>query len=94
VHAVVATVDVEDVEAGRQPLQTMRLDIVARAPGFVAAYWLEPVDDVGMSVILFDSREHAEAAAAYPLPALPGITPRTLEIREVLAHVGAASSPG
>ena len=45
----------------------------------------EPVDGVGMSVIVFDSKEHADQAAAYPLPPLPGVTPLTLEIREVFA---------
>ena len=38
-----------------------------------------------MSVIVFDTKEHADAAAAYPLPPLPGVTPLTLDIREVFA---------
>ena len=59
--------------------------MVPKAPGFVSAYWLEPVDGTGMSVIVFEAREHAEQAAASPLPPLPGVTPLTLEIREVCA---------
>jgi hypothetical protein len=51
----------------------------------VAAYWLAPVEGIGMSVIVFDTREHAEEAAGHPLPRLPGVTPLTLEIREVYA---------
>jgi dienelactone hydrolase len=42
-------------------------------------------DGTGMSVIVFETREQAEQAAAYPLPPLPGVTPLTLEIREVYA---------
>jgi hypothetical protein len=84
-HAVVATVRIEDVQAARESLATLRLDLVPRAPGFVSAYWLAPVDGVGMSVIVFDSREHAEEAAAYPLPPLPSVTPLNVEIREVYA---------
>ncbi len=84
-HAVVATVGIADVAAARQSLAGLRLDIVPRAAGFVCAYWLEPVGDVGLSFVVFDTREHAEQAAAYPLPALPGVTPLTLEIREVYA---------
>lgn len=84
-HAVVATVRIEDVPTARESLAGLRLNLVPRAPGFVAAYWLEPVDDVGMSVIVFDSKEHAEEAVAYPLPPLPGVTPLTLHIREVYA---------
>jgi hypothetical protein len=84
-HALVATVSITDLEAAREALSTMRLDLVPRAPGFVSACWLEPVDGIGMSVIIFQSKEHATQAAAYPLPPLPGVTPRTLEIREVYA---------
>ena len=84
-HAVVATVRVENVEVARKSLASLRLELVPRAPGFVSAYWLEPVDGVGMSVVVFETKEHAEKAAAYPLPPLPGVTPLTLEIREVYA---------
>ncbi len=84
-HAVVATVRVEDADRARAALAGLRLDIVPRAPGFVHAYWLEPVDGIGMSVIVFETREHAEQAVAYPLPPLPGVTPLTVQIREVYA---------
>jgi hypothetical protein len=53
--------------------------------GFVGACWLEPIDGIGMPVIIFQTKEHATKAAAYPLPPLPGVTPRTLENREVYA---------
>jgi hypothetical protein len=84
-HAVVATVRIEDVETARESLAGMRLNLVPRAPGFVSAYWLEPIDGVGMSVIVFETKEHAEKAVTYPLPPLPGVTPLTLDIREVYA---------
>jgi hypothetical protein len=84
-HAVVATVRLDDPQAAREALAGMRLNLVPRAPGFVSAYWLAPVDGIGMSVIVFDTKEHAEEAAAYPVPPLPGVTPLTVEIREVYA---------
>jgi hypothetical protein len=84
-HAVVATVKVDDVEAARSALQAMRLAVVPRAPGIVAAYWLEPIDQVGMSVIVFESEEHARTALEYPLPALPGVAAIEVQVREVLA---------
>jgi hypothetical protein len=84
-YAVVATVRIEDLEAARQSLPDLRLDLVPRAPGFVSAYWLAPVDGIGMSVIVFDSKEHAEEAARYPVPPLPGVTPLTVDVREVTA---------
>ena len=39
-----------------------RVPVLAQAPGMVAAYWLEPLDGVGMSVIVFDSKQSAEEA--------------------------------
>jgi len=84
-HAVVATVSIKDPEVAREALASLRLNVVPRAPGFVSAYWLEPIDGIGMSIIIFDTREHADQAVAYPLPPLPGVTPLTLEIREVYA---------
>jgi hypothetical protein len=85
VHAVVATVRITDPGLARAALADLRVDLVPRAPGFVRAYWLEPIDGVGMSVIVFETREHAEQAVAYPLSPLPGVTPLTREIREVYA---------
>lgn len=71
-------------------LADLRLAIVLRAPGFVSAQWLEPIDGVGMSVIVFETKEQAEQALARPLPPLPGVTPLTVQIREVYASAGAA----
>jgi hypothetical protein len=84
-HAVVARVRLDDPQAARAALAGMRLNIVPRAPGFVSAYWLAPVDGVGMSVIVFDTKEHADEAVGYSLPPLPGVTPLTVEVREVYA---------
>jgi hypothetical protein len=84
-YAVVATVSIEDPEVAREALAPLRLNLVPRAPGFVSAYWLAPVDGIGMSVIVFKTKEHAEEAVADLLPPLPGVTPLTVEIREVYA---------
>ena len=84
-HAVVSTVRIEDVRAARQGLADHRVSLVPRAPGFVSAYWLAPVDGIGMSVIVFDTREHADEAVRYPVPPLPGVTPLTVDVREVYA---------
>jgi hypothetical protein len=84
-HAIVATVRIEDPGLARAALADLRLGLVPRAPGFVSAYWLAPIDGIGMSVIVFETKEHAEQAATYPLPPLPGVTPLTIEMREVYA---------
>jgi hypothetical protein len=84
-HAVVSAVRIEDVDLARGALPEQRLKLVPRAPGFVSAYWLESADGIGMSVIMFKTREHAEAAVAYPAPRPPGVTLLTVDIREVYA---------
>jgi hypothetical protein len=84
-YAVVATVSIKDPKVAREALAGLRLNVVPRAPGFVSAYWLEPIDGVGMSIIVFETREHADKALAYPLPPLPGVTQLKVEIREVYA---------
>jgi hypothetical protein len=83
-YAVVSTVRIEDLQAAREGLAG-RLTLVPRAPGFVSAYWLAPVDGIGMSVIVFDTMDHAEEALRYPVPPLPGVTVLTADIREVYA---------
>ncbi len=55
-HAVVATVGIDDPEVARQALADLRLSVVPRAPGFVRGLWLEPIGGVGMSVIVFETR--------------------------------------
>jgi len=85
-YAVVSTVRIEDLRVARGALGDMRLNLVPRAPGFVNAYWLAPVDGIGMSVIVFDTKEHADEAAAYPVRPLPGVTLLTVDVREVYAN--------
>jgi hypothetical protein len=36
---------------------------VLAAPGFVAGYWVDPVDRKGFGFLLFDTEEHALDAA-------------------------------
>jgi hypothetical protein len=91
-HAVVATVSIKDPEVARQALADLRLNVVPRAPGFVSAYWLEPIDGTGISIIIFETKEHADRAVAYPLPPLPGVTPQPVEVREVYASASAAGT--
>ena len=86
-YAIVSTVSVENVQEARSMLASAREPIVSRAPGIVCAYWLEPIDGVGMSVMVFESRAFADAAASYPLPPIPGVKLLNLEIREVFAHI-------
>lgn len=86
-YAIVTNVRVEDPDASRLLLPEARESLVSRAPGIVSGYWLEPIDGIGTSVLVFETKEHAEEAARYPVPPLPGVTRLDLTIREVFAHV-------
>ena len=86
-YAIVANVRVENPQEARLLLPQAREMLVSRAPGIVSGFWLEPVDGIGTSVLIFETEALAEEAAQYPLPPMPGVTPLDLTIREVFAHV-------
>jgi hypothetical protein len=86
-YAIVTNVRVDNPDEARLILPAAREAIVSRAPGIVSGYWLEPIGGIGTSVLVFDTKEHAEGAAEYPLPAIPGVTRLDMKIREVFAHV-------
>ena len=71
-HAVVATVSVTDREVAREALAGLRLNVVPRAPGFVSAYWLEPIDGIGMSIIIFDDERIRRRGCRLSAPATAG----------------------
>jgi len=87
VYAIVANVRVDDPHEARLLLPEAREAIVSRAPGIVNGYWLEPVEGIGTSVLVFETKEYADQAAQYPLPPMPGVTLLDVTIREVFAHV-------
>ena len=65
----------------------------ARAAGATGAYWLEPHDGSAIGVVLFDDEAAARAAAdglhagARPKSAPDGVTFRTVQVQEVIAHL-------
>ena len=86
-YAIVTNVRVENPEEARLRLPEAREALVSRAPGIVSGYWLEPIEGIGTSVLVFETKEYAEEAAKYPVPPMPGVTLLDLTVREVFAHV-------
>ncbi len=86
-YAVVANVRVENPDEARLLLPEAREAIVSRAPGIVSGYWLEPIDGIGTSVLVFETKQYADEAVNYPLPPMPGVTLLDVTVREVFAHV-------
>src|SRR5208283_651562 len=57
-------------------------------PGFVAGYWVSLSQDRGTAMVVFDSEDGAQALAAVAKGAPAGaVTPGTIEVGEVLAHL-------
>lgn len=60
--------------------------MVSSAPGFVAAYWLDVVDDKGLALVVFEDEAAAKAAAPPAGTDMGnGVTIESVEFREVLA---------
>ena len=86
-YAIVTNVRIQDPDEARLLLPQAREALVSRAPGIVCGYWLEPIDGIGTSVLVFETKEYAEQAARYPVPPMPGVAVLDLTVREVVAHV-------
>jgi hypothetical protein len=88
VHAalVTLTIDPDQAPAAGEALVNDILPTVRSAPGFIAAYWLEPVDGQGFSILLFETEEQArETAPPASSWAAPGVTISRVEFRRVAA---------
>jgi hypothetical protein len=59
------------------------LPAIRSAPGFVAGYWLEPVDGHGFSFVVFETEEQARRPASNW--AAPGVTINDVDFRRVAA---------
>lgn len=94
-YAVFTEVDIPNgvpTDGAAAALQATAVPAV-RAAGAVQAYWTEALDGRALGLILFDSEAAARAATAglevgnQPATAPDGVTFRTVEVREVIAHL-------
>lgn len=86
-HAMVFQVKIHDQEEARRILDEQIVPGVSGAPGFVAGYWVETTDGAGTSVVVFESEETANrAAASGPRPQSDALTVESFTIGAVVAH--------
>jgi heme-degrading monooxygenase HmoA len=86
VHAVVVRVRIQDEEAATKALQEQVVPRVSQAPGFIAGYWTRK-DNAGLSMIVFESEEAAQAASQQVQSGMPdAVTLDGVEVREVVAN--------
>jgi heme-degrading monooxygenase HmoA len=83
-HAVVGKVTINE-DGTEQELREKVVPGMSQAPGFVAGYWTRK-DNTGMSMIIFDSEDAANAAAEQmPHKVADTVTLDSVEGREVVA---------
>jgi hypothetical protein len=95
VHAalVTLTIDPDQGPAAANAFMNDILPAVRSATGFVAGYWLEPVDGGGFAVVLFETEDQARQAVPPTSPwAGPGVTIGGVEFRRVAAAAGAPAA--
>ena len=85
-HAIVVRATIKDPEAGEKLLREQVVPRVSGAPGFVAGYWTRR-DNSGISMLVFESEEAAQALARQIHSSDPdAVTMEGVEVREVVAH--------
>ena len=89
-YALIVTVAVDAAGDREQMLAGLENGVIPRvrqSPGAVAGHWLDPDSESrGMSVVLFETREQADAAAAsVPEHPAPGVTRLSVEVRRRIA---------
>jgi hypothetical protein len=81
---VTLTIDPDQAPPAAHPLTRDILPAIRSAPGFVAGYWLEPVDGRGFSFVVFDTEEQARRSAP-PDWAAHGVSIDEVDFRRVAA---------
>ena len=84
---VTVTIDPGKEAEARELLTSQVVPTVKQSEGLIAGYWGEPVDGRGLSVVVFDTEEHARAAAPPAGMRPPGapVVVESVDFREVIA---------
>jgi hypothetical protein len=89
--AVVLTVEIDDVDAANRFLEVSGIPGARSAPGFASGIWTrDPENQRGLTVLVFDTRDQAEALAQQARSAMQQASPVRVvaaEVLDVAAHV-------
>jgi hypothetical protein len=89
-YAVLGTVSISDFDHARRLLHDDVLPTITEVPGFVAGYWLAPVDGTGLSILIFETEDEARAMAEqmpHGRQLNEFVTLESVEVREVAGSV-------
>jgi heme-degrading monooxygenase HmoA len=88
-YAAMVTVVIDDgkEDEALEGLKSQVVPMVKGMPGFVAGYWVHPQNNKGFSFVVWDTEEHARAAAPPAGTRPPGslVTVDAVEFVEVAA---------
>ena len=85
-HAVLVRVTITDPDGAVSHLEEQVVPAVKQAPGFVTGHWTRK-DNTGLSLIVFESEENAQAASERIPQGLPdSVSLEQVEVREVVAN--------
>jgi hypothetical protein len=89
VHAVVVNVTIKDAEPALAVLRDQVVPRASQAPGFVTGYWLRSQDDRGLSFLVCESEDAAQALAEQVKSGglrTDAVNLDSVDVREVVAH--------
>lgn len=79
--------DLSQFDSAKTTLEDEVIPRVRQLPGAVGGYWLGPAEGVGMSILIFETKEDAERPLPNAQPGespAPGVTVESLQILEVV----------
>jgi hypothetical protein len=88
-NVVFVSVDATQADPARRGLHEHVIPRISQTAGFVAGYWLEPVDGKSISVTFWESEHAARDAAGLIQPAsspTTGVKLDRIETREVIGQ--------
>ena len=82
------TIDPAQAPAAATAFTNELLPRLRTSPGFVAGYWVDPVDRQGFGFLLFDTEEHALKATPPATDwSAPGVTIVRVDVRRVAVAI-------
>jgi hypothetical protein len=88
-NIIFVNVDATQADPARRGLHEQVIPRISQTAGFVAGYWLEPLDGKGISMTLWESEQAARDAAGLIQPdssPTTGVKVDRIETREVIGE--------
>lgn len=81
------TIDPERASEAARAFTNEILPRIEGSPGFIAGYWVDPVEEEGLGFVLFETKDHARRVTPESVWAAPGVEIREVAIRRVAVAI-------